>query len=279
MSRISTERSELEFTVTGEGEPVLMIHGGGLADTFDALCAERALADNFKLIRYHRYGYGRSSRAEGPYGIANGAADAADLLREADSGRGHIVSHSLGGPIALQLALDHPEAVQSLTLLEAGVLTPPLQQFMAERFPPFAEALAAGDKRRALDAILPIIFGEDCREILDSALPDGWYEQGLADVGGPDLPALQEWAFGEEQARQISQPVLLVLGAESPTAFAESHSILKEWFPQADEYVLPRANHLLQMANPGDLAARMASFLSSHPIGRPAAGAVTSRKG
>lgn len=275
MSRMSTERSELEFTETGEGEPVLMIHGGVLVDTFEALCAERALADNYQLIRYHRHAYGRSSRAEGPHSIANSAADAADLLRETGAERAHVVGHSAGGSIALQLALDHPEAVQSLTLLEAGVLTPPLQRFLGEQFLPIREALGAGDKRGALNAFLQILGGENHREILEAALPRGWYEQALADTGGPDLPALQEWVFGEEQARQISQPVLLVVGAESPPAFAESHAILKEWFPQMEEYVLPGANHLLQLANPGDLAPRLASFFTSHPIGRPAAGAVT----
>lgn len=269
MTRLRTERNELDVTVTGEGEPVLMIHGGLLVDTFEVLRAEPALADNFKLISYHRHGHGRSSRGQEPYSVANSAADAADVLREVGAERAHVVGHSRGGADALQLALDHPEAVQSLALLEAAVPTQGIQQVMEAVFTPVADAYSAGDRSGAVQRFCQGIGGEHYREVLDRALPVGWFEQAMADVDTlftVDLPRFPQWVFGEAQARQISQPVLLVVGGESPPAFHDHHETLKKWFPQAEEYVLPGADHLQQMANPGDMAQRLASFAAAHPI-------------
>ena len=86
------------------------------------LLAEPDLAHRYQLILYHRRGYGGSSCAAGPIGIAQQAADCQALLRSLGVERAHVVGHSYGGNVALQLALDAPDVAHSLALLEPGFM-------------------------------------------------------------------------------------------------------------------------------------------------------------
>jgi pimeloyl-ACP methyl ester carboxylesterase len=70
------------------------------------------------LVRCRREGYGGGSRAHGPTSIAEQAAQARALAGPLGIERAHVVGHSSGGSIALQLALDAPSLVASLALLD-----------------------------------------------------------------------------------------------------------------------------------------------------------------
>src|SRR5262245_27334918 len=91
----------------GPGEPVLFIHGTLIADAFRPLFGEPPL-EGYRLIHYHRRGYGGSERPTGPMGIRDQVADSLSVLSGLGVERAHIVGHSLGGAVALQLALESP---------------------------------------------------------------------------------------------------------------------------------------------------------------------------
>src|SRR5262245_50124427 len=110
------------YEEVGSGEPVVFIHGVLIADAFQPLLGERVLADGYRLIGYHRRGYGGSGGSRQPLGFAAHAADCAQFLEYLGIERVHVVGHSFGASIALQLALDAPELVQTLSLLEPGLL-------------------------------------------------------------------------------------------------------------------------------------------------------------
>ena len=115
---------ELEYEVVGTGEPVLLI-SPVLADGFLPLLSEQVLADRYQLIRYHKRGWAGSTHTPPPVTIADHAADAAGLLDALDAPRAHVVGHSSGAAVAAQLALDHPEMVHTLMLLELSLLSVP----------------------------------------------------------------------------------------------------------------------------------------------------------
>jgi len=91
------------------GEPVVLVPAGLFADWFRPLLEEPALAARYRVLSFHRVGYAGSSRVAGPVGIARQAAHVRALMRHLGIARAHIVGHSSGGNIALQLALDAPE--------------------------------------------------------------------------------------------------------------------------------------------------------------------------
>ena len=115
---------ELEYEVTGSGEPVLLI-SPVLADGFLPLVSEPELADRYQLIRYHKRGWVGSTHTVGPVSVVDHATDAAALLDHLGVPRAHVAGHSSGAAVAAQLALDHPETVHTLILMELSLFPVP----------------------------------------------------------------------------------------------------------------------------------------------------------
>ncbi len=90
LERASLDGAELEYEVSGTGEPVVFIHGAFIADTFRPLLAEPSLAGHYRLILYHRRGYADSSRASRPVSVAQQAADCRALLHHLGVENGHM---------------------------------------------------------------------------------------------------------------------------------------------------------------------------------------------
>jgi pimeloyl-ACP methyl ester carboxylesterase len=271
MQHAKLNGADLEYEVQGAGEPLLLIHGGIFADGFFPLLTEPRLATHYRVISYHRRGFAGSSRASVPFTIAQQAADGRALLHHLGIPRAHIAGHSYGTAIALQWALDAPTAIQSLALLEPGLVA------AIPSGPAFWDGVASvrqqlydpGDKAGAVDAFLTAVIGANYRQIVAQFLPPGALELAITDLGTlfqVELPALQQWRFTAEEAAHIRQPVLAVVGTETAPMFRESHALLKQWFPQAEELVVPQATHALQQMHPSAVADGLARFLAKHPL-------------
>src|SRR5262249_43138975 len=157
------------------------------ADWFAGLVAEPALAGH-RLVRYHRVGYASSSHVAGPVSIGAQASHCAALLSSLAVGPAHVVGHSSSAAIALQLALDHAEAVRSLVLLETARLAVPAGPFAGAAL----ERHRAGDAEGAVDVWLRGVCGEGYRPVMDQALP-GAVGRAASDADtffGQELPAL-----------------------------------------------------------------------------------------
>jgi pimeloyl-ACP methyl ester carboxylesterase len=267
IKRANVDGIALEYEAEGSGDPVVFIHGG-LFESFGPMAADPAL-DGFRLIRYCRRGYA-GSKGDAAVPIARQAADCLALIRFLDAAPAHVVAHSSGGVIALQLALDAPEAVRSLTLLEPALLSVPSGGRFFEKLAPAVGIYQAGDKAGAVDTFMRGVCGDQYRAAMEMALP-GTIEQAIADSDsffGGEFPAVGEWTFDQTDAARIRQPVLSVLGANSDTAvglpvYEEINERVLEWFPNAKPFVLPRAAHLLHVENPHDMAEGLAAYLAS----------------
>jgi len=271
-ARVDGGDTEVEFELRGSasGGPVVLIHGAFLATAYAPLCVEPVLAHH-KLIRYHRRGYAGSSHPSGAASLARQAADCRALLAHVGVERAHVVGHSSGGAIALQLALDAPEVVHSLVLLEPALLDVPKGALIEGAIGPAIRLYEAGEKEAATDGFLRWAIGPRYREFVDRLLPGG-YAQAVADADtffSVELPALQTWRFTREDAERISQPVLSVLGEESVKywpGWPEVHARVQEWLPQAEPFVLSGANHALQEMDPRGIAEAMDAFFARHPV-------------
>jgi pimeloyl-ACP methyl ester carboxylesterase len=270
LSRASVEGVELEYEVRGSGEPVVLVHAGVFGSWFTPLLTEPALASRYRVLSYHRVGYLGSSRVAGPVSLAQQAVHLRALMRHLGIGRAHLVGHSSGGNIALQLALDAPEMVQSLGLLEPALVT----VVNRSELPGVFERYRAGDKAGAVDAFMLAVTGPAYRAGLERALP-GAYDEAVAHADtffGQELPAVRQWAFTREQAARVTQPVLAVIGEknrESSPVWNERQEILLTWLPKAEPFVLPGATHLLHLENPRGMAEALAAFFARHPIETP----------
>jgi pimeloyl-ACP methyl ester carboxylesterase len=261
---------ELEYEAIGAGEPVLLV-SPVIADGFLPLLAEPTLADRYQLIRYHKRGWVGSTHTPPPVSIADHANDAAALLDQLGLRPAHIAGHSSGAAVAAQLALDHPEYVHTLILLEPLISVPSLGAFFTQ-VEPALEAYASGDHADALAIFMSAVSGLEqtrAKALLEERIP-GAVEQAISDADtffGIELPALTEWEFGAEQAAAIHQPVLSILGSETQPVWVEVAEFLRSALPQADECTIDGVGHLLQIQRPEPVARAMAEFLDRYPIG------------
>ena len=270
LRRVDLGVAQLEFEKRGTGEPVLLVHAALLADWFSPLLSQTALSDGYELVSYHRVGFAGSSRATAPLSVADQAAHARLLLRQLGIRRAHVVGHSSGGCIALQLALDAPDLVQSLALLEPVVASGPLSdEFGRTAIGPAFGCYAAGDPAGAADLFLQAVGGPAYRTIVERSLGASALEQVQAhsdtffQVEGPSVNA---WQFGAAEAARVQSPVLLLVGGQSRAAYHEGHQRLLEWLPRAEGLVVPGANHLLPVQQPQRLAETLAGHFARHPI-------------
>jgi len=270
MDRAEVNGVELEYEVHGAGEPVLLIDML-IADCFVPLLPEPALAHRYQLIRYHKRGWVGSTHTPPPVSIAEHAADAAALLEHLGVQRAHIAGHSTGASIGAQLALDFPEKVHTLTLLEPTLVSLPLGGAFLEAAGPVFEAYESGDHSRAFAMFVSAASGlewERCRALLEERIP-GVVTQSINDADtffGVELPAVTEWTFGPEQAAAIRRPVLSVIGAETQPLWVEIAAFLRSSLPHVEECTIDGVGHLLQIQRPGPVARGMAGFLRRHAI-------------
>src|SRR5262245_1578701 len=168
--RTKSNGVELEIRDRVSGEPVVFVHGA-MGDECAAVLVEPALANQFRLIHYHRRGYGNSEAPEAPVSISQQAADCRAVMQHLGVERAHCVGQSGGGVILLQTALDFPEAVHSLALLEPAL--PSVlgnSQAFTEMVVKGAAIYKSGHKADAIESFAQEVGGADFRAVFDQML-------------------------------------------------------------------------------------------------------------
>lgn len=269
MQRTKINGVELEMRDRGSGEPVVFVHGA-MGDECFAVLEEPALANHYRLIHYHRRGWGDSEPLTAPLTIEQQAADCRAVMHHLGIERAHLVGQSYGGIILLQTALDTPDAVQSLALLEPALPAvlfnaPSFGAVMAKAVPLYE----AGDKAGAMELFGQTVIGPNFHAVLDQSLPPGYFDRWVADADTffqYDAPAMQPWSFTQAEAARIIQPVLNMRGADTQPYFCDIYETIQAWLPHAENVILPDATHAMLQTNPKGAAERLADFFASHPL-------------
>ncbi len=115
MPRIEANGIGIYYEEQGGGDPVLLIMGLA-ADSAAWMFQRDDFAERYRTILFDNRGVGRSSKPPGPYTTAQMADDAVAVLDALGVGRAHVVGVSMGGMIAQELALRHPQRVRALVL-------------------------------------------------------------------------------------------------------------------------------------------------------------------
>jgi pimeloyl-ACP methyl ester carboxylesterase len=201
-----------------------------------------------------------------PASIAAHARRCGALLRGLGITRAHWVGHSSSCCMGLQLALDDPGLIASLTLFEPAKPSGRLRELAASSYVgPSLAAAAEGDAARAFDVFLRGVGGDGYREVLRARFGDDGLaaaERESAFFFADELPAVAAWAFGPAEAARVAAPALLIGGAESRPWFRENVAILAGMLPDARTETLPELDHLAPLTHPGELASAIGAFVS-----------------
>jgi pimeloyl-ACP methyl ester carboxylesterase len=115
MPTVSVDGLRMYYELVGAGPPLVLIGGLGL-DLSECGQLIDALAPHYRVLAFDNRGAGRTDKPDEPYTVKQMADDTAGLMQALGIERAHVVGMSLGGRIALDLALEHPGRVRSLIL-------------------------------------------------------------------------------------------------------------------------------------------------------------------
>jgi 3-oxoadipate enol-lactonase len=153
MPKAALAGTELNYKRSGEGAPLLLIQGMTANHLAWGDPLSSLLEQSFEVIAFDNRGMGLSSPATEPFTIAEMAADTAALLEALEIESAHVFGISMGGMIAQELALAHPERLRSLTLGCSYCGGPNSQLMDPADFQGLVEAMSSGDQDRVLRAM------------------------------------------------------------------------------------------------------------------------------
>lgn len=242
----------------GPGDPVLLLHGiGGSADSFAGQFA--ALSAHRRVLAWDAPGYARSPAPEQAPGMTGYAAAAAALLRERDAVPADVVGVSWGGVIATRLALEHPDVVRSLVLVDStrgSGRTPEQAAAMRRRADELAdvgpEAFAKARAPKLVSAEAPHELAERVAAAMARSIRLPGYAYAAASMAETDH---------DDVLGRISVPTLVIAGdRDVVTGVTESEAIAAA-VPGARFEVIEGAGHLSNVERPQEFNRLVLEFL------------------
>jgi 3-oxoadipate enol-lactonase len=271
MRTATVNDTTLAYERHGEGEPVMFLHPGFVANAFAPLMREPSLAGH-ELIAYHRRGYGASASVQAPFEIAQHAADCLALMDHLGVTRAHLVGHSFGADVALEVAHLAPGRVHSLALLEPPLpwaMQPAGLEMMLQVIGSAMQLFSTGDVAGAVDEWLNGAFGFGWQVAIEQQIPGG-LAQVIADgptALGVEGAALQNWVFGPDELRTIEQPTLAISHVDTCfSIFDDVQQVLLRLLPRAESLIVPNTTHLLQIQNPRSVGEGLAAFFDQYAL-------------
>jgi 3-oxoadipate enol-lactonase len=243
----------------GAGEPLLLVHGLGYARWGWEPVVE-GLARSHEVLLFDNRGIGESHAPAGPYSASAMAEDAVAVLDAAGLERAHVLGTSLGGMIALQVALDRPERVDRLVLACA---TPggPEAAPMPQRTVQLMQEAATLPVDVALRRFVENAFATPP----EPALVERIMEHRLATAQSPTAWAAQAAAGASfdvwDRLIEIDKPTLVVTGDEDAVVDPRNSELLAQRISGARLEVFPGAGHLFFWEQPQRFVEVVTEFL------------------
>jgi pimeloyl-ACP methyl ester carboxylesterase len=255
--------TQLYYEFLGNGEPLVLIHGGLIDlrmwdDQFEFF------AQHYRVIRYDVRGHGRSPSPPGAYRDDN---DLAALLKHLGVERAHVMGLSLGGRIAVDFALMHPEMVISLIPVAPGLSG---YSFTADELKENREGLNAAYARGDYDAAVeffqrswtdgprrtPEQVDPEVRERVRAMAIEGIQPgKKLGQSHWPNPPAIGRLS-------EVRVPTLVIVGDLDMPDIHTIVDLLMEGIPGAKKVTIPGAAHMVNMEQPNEFNQAVLKFLS-----------------
>ncbi|KAA3630703.1 MAG: alpha/beta hydrolase [Bacteroidetes bacterium] len=247
---------ELYYETSGEGEPLLFIHGLG-SSTRDWQDQVKCFSDKFQTVTVDLRGHGQTEKPPSTYSISLFASDVAALIEEVE-GPVHVAGISMGGMVALQLAVDYPEMVKSLILINT----------QDEVLLNTRQARQAVMIRKVIPRLMGMkwmgkylgkkLFPEEDQGHFRELIANRWAENSVKDYT-KSVNAIAGWSV-RKHLQSIKCPVLVVASELDYTPVGAKEVYVKI-LPDARLEVIKGARHAVSVERPEELNKVMMGFL------------------
>jgi pimeloyl-ACP methyl ester carboxylesterase len=277
MSTVTVGDVELYYEEHGSGDPLLLIMGLA-TDSTAWLFQLPAFSERYRTIVFDNRGVGRSAKPPGPYTIRQMGDDAAGLMQALGLDRAHVVGVSMGGMIAQELAIRHPERVRSLVL--ACTYPEPDEEVRLGRAHSMAQLggsvdaqgnatidLSAVDPMMIFQTLLPKVFSP---AFLMNQLPTLMQLFGGALQYGFSVEAILAQVDAvmshntTDRLHRIGAPTLVLTGDADLLIPPANSDVLAREIPGAKLVKIPSGTHGFNFETPELFNTAVLDFLAAH---------------
>jgi len=262
IARVGTVK--IHYEVRGAGAPLLLIMGYRSSSRLWGLAFLESLARRFTVVTFDNRGTGASDKPNAVYTIEMMADDAVGVLDHLRVAQAHVFGVSMGGMIAQELALRHPQRLDRLIL---GCTTCDGQRATTASLPAYSQLLTLTNLpqeemlRRRWNIMLSPTFIRARPDILDELT-----EQALA-YPTPGYSAVRQamaiqWFDSSRRLSRILAPTLVVTGSADALIPPLHSHLLADRIPRSTLRILPGAGHGFFWEQPSHLVELLASFCS-----------------
>ena len=258
---IDTHSARIWVHQQGDGPAVLLI--GGTGDPAESWQAQiDAFSDRYRVVAPDNRGAGRSPLPASGVTISAMAEDAAEVLRSLGIVQAHVAGFSMGGAIAQELAITHPDLVGSLVL--SGTWSAPDAYFRRMVASWIVAARNASSERELLESFFLWIYSRGWHEdgtvdrLIDETLEsplaqdaDGFFAQAQACV---------DWEGAAERLRSVTIPTLVIVGDEDIACPPRLSEPIREAMPHAELAMIRGGAHQPFQEKPDDYNSIVADF-------------------
>lgn len=264
MPSVDAAGTELHYLRAGEGEPLLLIQGMSATHLAWGRPFLDELERSFETIVFDNRGMGLSGQAELPFTIADLAADTVGLLDALELKSAHVVGISMGGMIAQELALAHPERIRTLTIGASYCGGPEATLMAPEDLQMLGAAFASGDRDQVFRAMWEINLSPGFRE--DDSRYAAFTEMAAA-LASPQPVIMQQMracALHDTHDRlgQIDLPTLVIHGDVDRLLGYSNGRQIASLVPGARLETLPGVGHMFWWEQPR----RSAELIREHAL-------------
>ena len=244
---------KMYYEIHGAGKPLVLVHGAFMTvEAWGETLSE--LAKTRQVIAVELQGHGRTADIDRPFSFEQFADDVAALMRHLAVPKADVLGYSLGGGVALQMAIRHPELVDKLVIASAT--------FRSDGWYP--------EVQKTVATITPDVFnGTPTRDGYDKVAPDPSGFAGL--VERIKTAMVKAYAWPEASIRAIASPTLIIIGDSDgvrPEHAVEMFRLLGggvfgdiAGMPKSRLAVLPGTNHFAIMFRGAWLVPMVVEFL------------------
>ncbi len=265
MATLDLSDVSLYYEDHGAGEPILFLHGlGGACRDWEP--QRRFFESSYRVLTHDVCGHGQSTKPKGPYSVAQFGRHTAELIRRVVGGPVHVVGLSMGGMIAFQLAVDAPDLIRSMTIVNSGPELVPRNR--TEKMALWSRVMIVRwfGLERMGRILAPRLFpnpdqGPDRARFLERFLTNdraGYLAALQALIGWRVTPSIGA----------IRVPTLVVASELDYTPPERKEEYVR-LMPNAKMVVVPDAHHGLPIEDPETFNEVLAEFLSVHRAGSP----------
>ena len=256
MPKITLNAIELFYEIHGTGEPLLLIHGLG-SSSRDWEYQLPAFSEHYQVITCDVRGHGQSAKPPGPYSVPMFADDIIQLMQALDIAPAHVLGISMGGMIAYQMAVDHPEMVKSLIAVNCNPELP-VRNFKDRLAIWQREIIVQLIGMRKMGQVLSErLFIKPDQEKLRQIFVQRWAENDPKAYLAA-MRAIVGWSVVAELPK-LTMPVL-VIAADQDYSFVDDKTAYIPLMPNAQMLVIEDSRHATPVERPEAFNQAVLSF-------------------